>query len=248
MRAALAIARRELTSLFVSPLAWGMLAVSQVLLAYVFLRLLQGFSDSQGQLQALPGAPGLTRLVAMPLFEVSAIVFMMMTPLITMRLVAEERRARTLSLLLCAPISSASIVLGKFLGAYAFLLSAALLTAGMPLSLRIGAALDMGLLAAGCVGLALLCALFTAVGLYLSSLTAQPAMAAAASFGLLLFLWLIDPGTQPDGLLAYLSLRNHYQALLRGVIDSRDIVYFGLVSAGCLFLSARRVEAERSPP
>ena len=81
----------------------------------LFLRLLQAFADSQGRLQGLSGAPGLTRLVAMPLFEVAAFVMMLVVPLITMRLVAEERRTGTLVLLLGSPVSSTGIVIGKFL-------------------------------------------------------------------------------------------------------------------------------------
>ena len=116
----MAVLRRELRAMFVSPLAWFVLAVVQVLMAYSFLRLLQAFADNQGRLQGLPGAPGLTRLVAMPLFEVAAFVMMLIVPLITMRLIAEERRVGTLVLLLGSPVSSTSIILGKFFGAFTF--------------------------------------------------------------------------------------------------------------------------------
>ena len=95
----LAIAGRELRSLFYSPLAWLVLAATQVILAYSFLRLLQAFADNLGRLQSVPGAPGLTRLVAMPLLEVTGFILMLVVPLLTMRSFAEERRAGTLTLL-----------------------------------------------------------------------------------------------------------------------------------------------------
>ncbi|MBT6275937.1 MAG: ABC transporter permease subunit, partial [Chromatiales bacterium] len=239
--------RRELLSLFLSPLAWAVMAIVQGLMAYVFLRLLQGFSDAQGKLQGLPGAPGITRLVAMPLFEVAAFVLVLVIPLITMRLIAEERRTGSIELLLSAPLTSTQIVLGKFVGAYEFVLCLLVLIVAMPTSLALGATLDVGQMFAGSLALVILSATFTSTGLYMSTLTAQPFMAAVSTFGLLLFAWLIDAGVEPDGVLAYLSVLNHFRGLLRGVIDSRDLAYFALINIALITLAVRRFNAGRTP-
>ena len=241
----LAVLRRELRAMFVSPLAWSILAVVQVLMAYSFLRLLQAFADSQGRLQGLPGAPGLTRLVAMPLFEVAAFVMMLVVPLITMRLVAEERRTGTLVLLLGSPVSSTGIVIGKFLSAMVFVLCFVGLSAAMPLSLLVSNTLDLGLLGAGVFAMTLLGAAFVAVGLYMSTLTSQPTIAAISTFGVLLFAWLLDWGGERETLLTQLSSLQHYRSMLQGVVDTRDIAYFLIVTSVFVILAARRFEASR---
>jgi ABC-2 type transport system permease protein len=119
----------------------------------------------------------------------------------------------------------------------------------MPLSLLAGTSLDLGKLLAGLLGLALMLASFAALGLYLSTLTAQPAVAAASTFGVLLLLWIIDATTGPreevTNLLAYLSLLRHYEALLMGMFNSADVVYYLLFIGAFLGLSVRRLDNER---
>lgn len=188
----LTIAARELRGLFLSPLAWTLLAVVQGLLAWIFLILVDDFRNLQGRLALLDNAPGVTDLVAAPLFRVAAWVLLLLTPLLTMRLLSEERRAGTLDLLLSAPVGSTAIVLGKYLGVVVFLSGMIVLVALMPLALTVGAPLDFGKLLAGVLGLILLAGSFTAAGLYLSALTIQPVLAAMATFGLLLLLWVVD--------------------------------------------------------
>ncbi len=245
------IAAHELRSLFLSPLAWSILAVVQLIMAYVFLMQVDMFTQWQPRLAGLEGAPGLTDIVAVPLFRTAAIVLLLVVPLLTMRLVSEERRNRTLALLLSAPISMTEIILGKYLGLMTFLIILVGLIVFMPLSLLVGGNLDFGLLAAGTLGLTLLVCAFTAAGLFLSTLTEQPTVAAVSSFGLLLLLWIVDwagTASEPEtagGILAYLSLLSHYNALLNGVFDSKDIVYYLLFCVTFLVLSIRRLDAER---
>ncbi len=244
----LTIAGRELRSLFLSPLAWVLLAVVQLILAYLFLAQLEVYLNLQPRLAALEGAPGATDLIVAPLLADAAVVLLLVVPLVTMRLLSEERRAGTLELLLSAPVSMTEIVLGKYLGALAFLLIMLLLLALMPLSLLAAGGLDLGKLAAGLLGLALLAAAFAAAGLFLSSLTAQPAAAAAGTFGLLLLLWLGDwsaRGGGGDELVRYLALLSHYEPLLRGLVRSVDLAYFALFVLTFLVLSIRRLDAER---
>lgn len=115
------IAARELRSLFLSPLAWVILAVVVFILAYAFLVQVQVFTEIQPRLAGLPSAPGVTEIVAAPLFEFAAMILLLVAPLLTHRAVAAERRGGTLVLLQSAPVSSTQIVLGKYLGLLAFL-------------------------------------------------------------------------------------------------------------------------------
>ncbi len=249
----LSIAARELRSLFLSPLAWVILAVVQAILAYVFLIQVEVFLQWQPRLAGFPGAPGLTAIVVAPVFHTAAIVLMLVTPFLTMRLLSEERRSGTLALLLSAPVSVASIVLGKFLGVMAFLGCALILVALLPFWLLLGGSLDFGLLAAGFLGLVLLVAAFSAAGLFMSSLTAQPTIAAVSTFGLLLLLWLLDwgstTGAQGAGeLFGYLSLLTHFEALLQGIFDTRDVLYYLIFTALFLLLGIWRLDGERLAP
>jgi ABC-2 type transport system permease protein len=246
------IAARELRSLFLSPLAWAILAVIQFIMGYMFLIQIEFFTQLQPRLAALEGAPGITDVVVAPLFGNAAIVLLLVVPMLTMRLISDERRQQTLSLLFSAPISMTEIVLGKYLGILGFLAATLVLLALMPLSLLAGASLDLGMLLAGLLGLGLLLAAFAAVGLFMSSLTAQPVVAAISTFGVLLLLWIIDwagnasGGQQQIGsLLGYLSLLRHYEALLKGVFNSSDLVYYLLFIGSFLVLTIRRLDAYR---
>jgi ABC-2 type transport system permease protein len=238
----LTIAARELRGLFLSPLAWTLLAAAQALLAWIFALLTQDFRELQGRLAGLENAPGVTDLIAAPLFRVAAWGLLLLTPLLTMRLFSEERRARTLDLLLSAPVGTATVVLGKYLGVVLFLWMVVGLAALMPLALAAGATLDFGKLGAGTLGLGLLAASFAAAGLYLSTLTAQPAAAATATFGLLLGLWIADARESSGKLLGYLSPLRHYDALLLGLFNSADVAYYLLFSAAFLGLAIRHLD------
>lgn len=240
------IAAREWRGLFLSPLAWTLLAVTQALLSWIFIILINDFQNMQGRLAGLEHAPGVTDLVVAPLFRVAAWALLLLTPLLTMRLFSEERRAGTLDLLLSAPVSATQIVLGKYLGVLIFLLGVVALTALMPLALMTGAALDGGKLLAGLLGLSLLAASFAAAGLYLSSLTAQPLIAATATFGLLLAFWIVGAVGAGQGIASqffgYLSLPRHHDALLLGLVRSEDVAYYLLFSAAFLGLTIRRLD------
>lgn len=241
------IARRELRSMFLSPLAWTVLAVTQLILCWIFFTQIDAFFSIQEELATLPNAPGVTDLVAAPVLEIASVILLMMSPLLTMRLLSEERRNGTLSLLLSAPISISEIVLGKFLGIALFYLILVGMISLMPLSLLMGTALDLGKLAAGLLGLLLLLWAFAAAGLFLSSLTANPVVAAISTFGLLLLLWIIENtgSNGADSLFSYVSLTRHIAPLLRGMVNSVDLAYFALFIITFLLLTIRKMDAER---
>ncbi len=243
------IAGRELRSLFLSPLAWAILGVVQFIYAYLFLSQVDTFMALQSRLATLDGAPGVVDIVVAPLFANAAVLLLLITPLITMRVLSEERRNRTLSLLFSAPISMTEIIVGKYLGVLSFILILIGMLALMPLSLLVGTDLDLGKLAAGLLGLTLVVSAFTAIGIFMSSLTEQPTVAAITSFGLLLLLWILDwagnSGAPASGLLGYLSLLNHYDPLLKGMFSSVDVSYYLLLTVLFLGFSIRRLDADR---
>lgn len=245
----LTIALREFRNLFLSPLAWTILAVMQVIMAYLFLSQLDTFMMLQPRLAGLEGAPGVTDIITAPLLQTAGFLLLLISPAITMRIFSDERRNRTLSLLLSAPVSISDIVIGKFLGIFLFFMVMLLMLAAMPLSLYAGTSLDAGKLASGLLGLALLLGAFTAIGIYMSSLTEQPVVAAISTFGVLLLLWIIDwSGGQREeitGLFHYLSLQSHFESFLKGLFASADLVYYLLLMFVFLMLSIRHLDQKR---
>lgn len=247
------IAVRELRSLFLSPLAWSILGAMQMVfgwffavLVYIFLR-----PDVQASLANNPNAPGLTVMVVSSLLDWIGVVLLLVTPLLTMRLISEERRNRTLPLLLSAPVSMISIILGKFIGLMGFFLIMIAMLMLMPLSLLLGGTLDLGQLAAGLLGILLLLGALTAIGLYISTLAPHPTVAAISTFGVFLLLWMLDWAEgfneEQSGVLtlAYWSITKHYQPLLKGLFSSADVVYYLLLIVLFLSLSIYRLDAER---
>ncbi len=244
------IAARELRSLFVSPLAWIILAAVQVIVAVIFFYRLYVFVHLQSRLMGLENPPGLTDIVVAPLLGTAGTLLLFVVPLLTMRLISEERRAGTLPLLLSAPVSITEIILGKYLGLLIFFLIMVAIIVLMPLSLLLGAELDIGQFLAGVLGLTLLIATFSAVGLFMSTLTAIPIVAAVSTFGVLLFLWIIDwaseaGSNEASAVLSYLSMLRHYEPLLQGQFNTEDAIYYTLTSTTFVILSIWRLDAGR---
>ncbi|GAB6142032.1 hypothetical protein JCM14076_27610 [Methylosoma difficile] len=250
MKLIFSIAAREFKSLFLSPLAWTLLAILQIVLAYLFLTQVETFITLQPKLATLEGTPGLTDIVVPPLFGNAGIILLLITPLLTMRLIAEERKQKTLTLLLSAPVSHLQIVLGKYLGLLGLMLIIVGLVTLMPLSLLTGGSLDLGKLAANALALTLLVSAFAACGLYMSCAAGQhPSIAATATVGFLLLLWLLNwTGVLQDErsvIMEYVSLLRHFQNLQTGLLGSVDIGYFLLFIASFLWLSVRNLDNDR---
>lgn len=238
------LAGNELKRLFKSPLAWIILAVSQFLLAIFFYLLLSQF------MQPARAGGGLTELVVAGLYQIAGVIMLLVSPLLTMGLITEERRLGAIKLLYSSPISLTELVLGKYIGLVVFYCLMLIMISLMPATLLLGARLDLGQIAAGLIGLLLLMSAFAAIGLFISSLMQQPAMAAIATFGVLFLLWIINAAgvnasEQMAGIFSYLSLLSHYNNLLNGVFNSADVIYYLLVSAFFIALSIWRLEAER---
>ncbi|WP_196239985.1 ABC transporter permease [Candidatus Methylobacter oryzae] len=245
----LTIASREFRTLFLSPMAWTILAILQFILAFLFLTQVEAFAELQPKLATIEGAPGLTDIIVPPLFGNAGIILLLVTPLLTMRLICEERRNKTLSLLLSAPISNIDVILGKYFGILGLLLLIIALITLMPLSLLSGAELDLGKLFANILGLLLLVSAFTAIGLFMSCIAGHPTIAAMGAFGMLLLLWILDwsagMSDQRSELFAYLSMLKHFQNVQSGLISSADIGYFLLFIITFITLSIRSLDNDR---
>lgn len=240
----LTIAHREIRSMFLSPLAWIILAVIQAILGWMFLAQLELFFMVQPQLLQLENTPGVTDYVIAPLFATASIILLLIMPLVTMRSLAEEKKNKTIALLFSAPISITQLVLGKFVGLLFFILILTALLMLMPLSLLVGTDLDLGKLLSIAIAMILLLGSFASIGLYLSSLTDNQTIAAVSTFGALLMLWIIDWGFDQT-LFHYLSLLGHHQPLLEGVFDSADVSYFVLIMVLFIVLTIRRLDSDR---
>jgi ABC-2 type transport system permease protein len=249
------IAGKELKSLFASPLAWLVLCIVQIIVGYAFLRRLDDFLQMQSQLATLPNAPGVTELVAAPVFATLAALLLFAVPVLAMRMIAEERRNQTMVMLMSAPVSMSQIVLGKFAGLAVFLMLIVALTGLMPLSISGATRLDYGMLAGLAAGLVLLAAGFAAVSLYVSCLTAQPVAAAMGAFAALLGMLLagevVSESLRARGwsvaasLAQVLSPVKNFEPFGRGMLDTYTLACSILLIAVFLALAVRRLDAQR---
>ena len=249
MNVMFSIAWTEFRRLFNSPLAWSILAVLQFVLGMIFLVLVQEFIEViQPETIGMENAPGVTDTVVAALYLWSGIIMLAVMPILTMRTFAEERMNGTFTLLRSSPISVTDIVLGKYLGLMLFIVLMVLIISLMPASLQLGTSLDLGKIAASILGLILLLASFAAAGLFISSLTNQPVIAAISSFGLLLFLVVlyISGKSQTNGseLFVYLSHFGHFLSFLQGLFQSGDLMYYLLFIFGFIVLTIRKLDNE----
>jgi len=242
----LTIAKKEFRSLFAAPSTWWMLALLQFLFAWFYFGRMDDYLQVQAQLAQLDNAPGATISIAAPLCSVLALMLMMLIPLFTMRLIAEERRNQTWVLLLAAPVPAAHIVLGKFLGLMLLLVLIVMGAAALLATLLLGTHADIGLMLADILGVLLLAATYAALGLYFSALSKQPLVAAAGALGLSFGLWLLELGASDNrSYLRAISPNAHFQNLNMGLVNSADLAYFALVIATLLWLTIRQLNDER---
>jgi ABC-2 type transport system permease protein len=238
----LALARKELALYFGSFLFWALAAVFLVLAGYFFCTSLFFFVEMGGMVLPL----GLWQWHFLRLQE----LLIVLVPLLTMRLFAEERKLGTLELLWTYPVRDAELVAGKFLACLAVVTLMLAATGTYPAIVSLFHPVDAGPLVAGYVGLWLLAAAFVACGLAVSSLTESQLVAGAATYGLLLFFWALTwneaaVGEVTRGVLLPLSLFDRFYAFARGAIDTQDVVYLVLFTAGFLVLTGMALDTRR---
>jgi ABC-2 type transport system permease protein len=262
MRTALAIAKKELSVQFTTPVAWVTLMVvaffsaqffNGALDAWRFLTLRAVQFQQPGMLDEL----NLTDLVVGRLFGSIGVFLVIAAPFLSMRLLAEEKRARTFELLLTSPVRPFEIVLGKYLAALAMVLLCVAIVALFPLLLAVygegaggGSAVEWQTVATGLLGLFLLGAMAMAVGMFVSALTESVVVAALLSLVVLLALWVVTIFTiGVEGplreLTAGLSASEHLSSFLSGRIELKDVVYYLSFVVLGLYLTDRAVEAHR---
>jgi ABC-2 type transport system permease protein len=185
-----------------------------------------------------------------PLLLNMAVVLLLLLPLITMRTYSEEKRSGTIELLLTSPVSDLEIILGKFLGAlalYALMIGIMLIHFGL---LFMYGKPELKPLLTAYLGMLLFGSGFISIGLFISSLTKNQIVAGAATFAVFLLLWVIDwlgpaLGPSTEDVLKYLSMTGHLDDFIKGVIDTKHVVYYLSIIVFGLFLTARSVDTER---
>ena len=241
------IARKEIKSLFASPMGWVILALLQFVFGTFFLIGIDQYFQTMSGMIRPEQRMGVTEFVGHNVFSIASFVMLFAVPLLSMRLISEERRQQTLTFLFSAPLSLTEIVLGKFVGLVSFLTIVILIMAAMMSSLNLWSDLDFGYIIANVLGLWFLVASFSALGIYVSSLTHQPVVAGIISFVALFALLILDHffAGDPSSTMAYLSLMRHFEPFSRGLLDSSDFVYFLLFIITFLTLTVRRLDADR---
>jgi ABC-2 type transport system permease protein len=230
----LPIFRRELRSYFNSPVAYVVIVV--------FLAIIGWFFTSNLFLVNVASM----RIV----FELVPLVFLFFVPAITMRLLAEEKKSGTLELLTTKPVTDAEIVIAKFLAAWALLAAALVPTLLYLVTMMALGSIDLGPVIAGYIGLLLMGGAYIAIGIFASSLTENQIIAFITSFLIVLALFLMDKVLMyvPEGLastLEFLAVDYHFSNIARGVIDSRDIIYFASLLGFSLLLATVSLERRK---
>lgn len=242
MNGILATLRREVFAYFFSPLAYVILTFFLFINGHFFWNIVEALSDPRFTGQITP---------FQAFFQSSWLFLLFITPMLTMRLLSEERKAGTIESLMTAPVTEIEVVLGKFLAAFVFYGFLWLPTAAYAVIIARSGEVDWGPIAAGYLGVAGVGALFLAIGVFGSSFTKNQIVAAIVTFCLLLFLltlfFLIEPSASGfwKDMLGYVNIFDHLDEFGKGVVDTRRLVFYFSTAALFLFLSARALEAKK---
>ena len=230
------ISRKELKSYLSSPMAYVVTAVFLVLTGTFFATYLASTNYSDTSIRGFLGA--------------GQILILLFAAVLTMRLIAEERKLGTWELLLTVPVRDTEIILGKFLGSLAVLTGMLVLTFYYPILLMVFGDPDLGPIITSYLGLFLLGCAALAVGIFASSLTSNQIVAAVVGGGILFTLWFLGiagnfvPGALGE-VLSYISLSHHFPDFVRGIVDTKAIVYYLSVTALFLYMAIRSTETDR---
>lgn len=240
MKVTLAVCRRELAAMLGGPLGWVLLAVVTLLTGYFFYSDLAFF--------VLFGGGSLHTGLWRYWFLDVRLVAMLVLPVVTMRLFAEERRQGTLELLWTLPVRDGQLVAGKFLAAFVLWVAMLLVTLPGPLLLAALHPVAVGPPVAGYTGLLLLGAAFIAVGVAMSACTENQVVAAMLTYGILVFAWFVSWNEAAIGetlapILTAVSLFDRFYGFTQGTIDSRDVVFLLALTALSLFAALRALGA-----
>jgi ABC-2 type transport system permease protein len=232
----LTILRKELKSYWNSPIAYIFATVFLALVSWLFFE--NFFLGGQATLRDF--------------FGILPMAFVLFVPAVTMRLWAEEKKLGTIELLMTLPLKDHEVVLGKYLAAFVFLATTILLSFPLPVIVGALGDPDAGPIAGGYVGALLMGGAFLAIGIFVSSLTENQIIALVVSFLITILLLLVDSSVVLSKIPAFLvpavdflGVQSHFESIERGVIDSRDLLYFASVTAFFLFLNVRTIEGRK---
>jgi ABC-2 type transport system permease protein len=247
------IFKKEMRLYFTSPIAWVVLTIFLFISGYFFYSIFAFFSMASMQSMMNPAMGrdlNVTDNVMRPLFSNLSVILLLLMPMVTMRLFAEERRSGTIELMLTYPVRDGAVLVGKYLAALVLYVTMLAITLAYPAMVWYFARVEWGPLLTGYLGLLLMGAAFLAVGVFASSLTENQIVASITTFGILLLFWVIgwtaDYAGAPWGkLLSHLSLLEHFDSFAKGVLDTKDIIYYVNFIVLALFLTLRSLEARR---
>ena len=234
MNAALTIAKREIRTYFNSPIAYIVITVFMLLSGYLFFSSL--FIERQAEMRAY--------------FNLMPLLLSFIVPAMAMRLIAEEKGSGSLEMLITMPVRDWQVIVGKFLAGMALLATMVGLTLFYAVTVMLVGPLDRGPAIGGYVGILLVGGAYMAIGVMASTLTRNQIVAFiigfAISFSLYLFYRLVP--FMPESLrplLAYLSVESHFDGMSRGIIDSRDVIYYLSVMVVSLVIATVSLESRK---
>jgi ABC-2 type transport system permease protein len=249
----LPVFKKEMRLYFGSPVAYVVFTFFLLISGWFFSQIFLYYSDISMRSFMQPGMGqnlNITENVMRPLFTNMSVILLFFIPMLTMRLFAEEKRSGTIELLLTYPVRDGEVLAGKFLAAEALFAILLALTLLYPALIASFTRVEWGPILTGYLGLLLTGGAFLAVGLLISSLTENQIVAGFGTFGVLLAFWVIGWGAEFAGgnfrsVLQYLSMTEHMDTFSRGVIDTKDLVYYATAIALALFLTLRSLDSKR---
>ena len=245
--------KKELRLYFTSPVAYVLLTIFLLIAGYFFYSIFAFFTRASMQTAMNPGMGrdlNVTDSVLRPLIANMSVILLLLMPLVTMRLFAEERRAGTIELLLTYPVRDGAVLVSKYVAAltlYGVMLAG---TLAYPAILLYFAKVEWGPLATGYLGLVLMGGMLLGIGIFASSLTENQIVAAVVAFGISLMFWIVGwtaefAGGPLGAVLTHLSILEHNDTFAKGVIDTKDVLYYLDFTALFLFFTLRSLEARR---
>jgi len=245
--------RKEFSSYFLSPVAYVVLTVFLVIVGFMFYSNVVWYyqaSFSMFQNPYINQSLNLTDDFIRPLFANISVILMFLIPALTMRLFAEENRSGTMELMMSYPVRETEIIIGKYFAAMAFFVVLLFMTIMYPVFLSIVSEPELGPLISAYAGCLFIGATFIAIGIFTSTTTDNQIIAALSAFGLNLVFWIIG-WIRPSGtdklssILQHISITEHYDQLTKGIINSKDIIYFLSICILFLFLANRVILSKK---
>jgi len=248
----LIICKKELKSYFSSPIAYLLMAIFAVIFGFFFYSATAFFvmRGMESQMMGRAQPMDVNEWVIRPLLSNASVIGLFLIPMITMRLYAEEKRSGTMELLMTSPVHDAEIIIGKFIASLVMFACIIGVSAVDISALFVYGKPDWKPIAVGYLGLLLQGGALIAIGTFISTTTKNQIIAGGATFAVCLLLWVLDWVSSYEQaawakVVSYLSVVQHYEPFTKGVIDTKDVIFFLSLMFFGLFLTARSMESLR---